>query len=260
MTPSKAFFIALTFIAAGDLVRALLPAQQVDVDLLEPGFIYRHVRLIGLPHLELARGYTIRTYRGYSGSAVFDELISVKPWALVPLNRPERAGGKLVVAEIPLGPEGLPIDFDPNAIEFEGLAGPFPEEVADVAEFDSGYRITRLQVGGAPSRILSLVFLAWSACFLWLVIGREKLPPRSTGLSRVTFLAAVPFLLWLVVMRLRATPEANEVATWASVLILSSMIIGMAFVVRKTPSSHVGPALSEDAYRAALEAQDRVQR
>ena len=70
MTPSKAFFVALTVIAACDLTRALLPATEVDDDDLVPGFFYRHVKLIGLPHLESASSYVMQIHR----SATFHDL------------------------------------------------------------------------------------------------------------------------------------------------------------------------------------------
>ncbi len=73
--------------------------REVQADEFSARFFHEHVKLIGLAHFDDTLTYEIvhTDERSFFGRPV-----KVEPYALLPLNRPERSEGSLVLAEVPL--------------------------------------------------------------------------------------------------------------------------------------------------------------
>ena len=156
-------FLLFGLVDLGRTLAARTPTL-VPADAYEAGFSREHITAHGLAHLEAGIAYNISTY---SQHQVFGKPIKVEPFALLPLNVPERSEGRVLLAEVPLDSEGqLPDDLlDRDRFEFTGLAGLLPGDLHRIVakDFAPGTRFSRVQVRIGPPRIAK-AGMSQSAC------------------------------------------------------------------------------------------------
>ncbi len=252
--------ICIAVLSAADLGRCVLPATPIDIDTYRPSFFYRYVKATGIAHIEDASSYEHVWYYGHANSLLpmgERDIVKREPWLLVPLNRPDRAEGLLVLAELPLGQGKLPPDFDPQEIEFEGLLGPMPSDVLKVVKgsVPAATLVTRLQVGLRPSPWISLAVLGWA--LLTARLGRKLDQGEAGMLSWASLLVGGTYLLWFLGLRFQNNPDANAWSPAIFGMVMASVGHGVYLLMQGRGGES---GLSDEAYRAALESQDRYAR
>lgn len=132
MSGLRRVLLIVAAFAVADFVRSVLPPTPMDVEQWRPGMFFRRVKVEGLVHAEHAASYeNVLFYaRGNSLHPLQEsDVISRRPWVLIPLNKPERSGGLLVVAE--LAADEARSFLGTDQVEFEGVLGPMPDEVLE---------------------------------------------------------------------------------------------------------------------------------
>jgi hypothetical protein len=226
-----------------DGVRVLLARtpRLVAADEYTPGFSREHITAHGLGHIESAVAYNISTYRE---SRAFGEPIKVEPFALIPLNRPERSEGRVLLAEVPLVNDELPEDMlDRDRFEFTGLAGAIPDDLRGVIakDFPRDTKFSRVQVRlGPPSLGVSFTLMLMPALLFGVMLWRARVYEASEDahlgapqkMSGFLLLLGLPLAISVVWLRLRWDPEADSIGLVVAAFAWMLLWLPMAFALR----------------------------
>ncbi len=248
-----------------DAVRVLVSQKPtlVHADEFTPGFAHQYVTVMGLPHLEATTGYVIEKYseRGYYRTT------EVGPFALIPLNVPERSENRVMLAEVPLVEDKIPDDMlDQYRIEFVGLAGEVPEDLQAVIakKFPAHTTFSRVRVRLGPPRLAaSLSFVLFAGLvylyLLWLARKYERSEDAQRGFAQrisLFFVAiAQPCLLSIMWLRLRLDPEAESIGLIAAGFLLQAFFLSFAFMRRDWLAAGSEDEKEEDSEPVAEELQ-----
>lgn len=225
----------------GVRVLAAQTPRLVAADAYMPGFSREHITAHGLGHLESAVVYTINTY--YEPRA-FGQPEKVEPFALIPLNRPERSEGRVLLAEVPLVNDALPEDMlDRDRYEFTGLAGAIPDDLRAIIakDFRPDTKFARVQVRrGAPRPSVSLMLMLMSALVFGVMMWRARSYEASEDAQRGVpqkmswffLLLSLPLACSVVWMRLRWDPEADSVGLVVGAFAWQLLWLPVAFALR----------------------------
>jgi hypothetical protein len=213
--------------------------------------------VVGLAHAEKAQGYRIERYEAYRGIPI-GKPTQVDPFVLFPLNVPDRAGGRLVLLELPWDRPPL---ADVEGVEFSGLLGPVPDDLLPHVNHARGQPLPmRLQPAESPSVLVSLLLFGGVAWAFRMLRKAERRGLQSTGMSRVGFvLAQIP--VWLALAaRLRFHPAANQVSTWAFVLFIHTLFFAFSLMTMRVPRAddETSAPLSDEAFAAASAAHEEM--
>lgn len=268
------WILLLPFLLFGlvDAGRAILQRspREVLADEFSASFFHENVTVVGLARLDEVVPYEIRTYYGQS---FFGQPIKVEPFALIPLNVPERSGNRVLLAEVPLVGDELPADIvNRDRFEFTGLAGPLPSDLRNFIEddFPPNAVLTRVQLSrGAPRLAVSMamilsasLLLAW---FYWRAAAYEASDDAQEGYpQRVSkFLVTLGLLAPVAVLwkRLQLDPAVDEVGPTAAAMSGLLMMLMLAVMLRgrriEQHSSEVDPE-EEPSFEAEEESPERA--
>lgn len=226
-----------------DLVRVLVAQtpRLVAADEYVPGFSREHITAYGLGHLESAVAYNITTY---SERRSFGQPERVEPFALIPLNRPERSEGRVLLAEVPLVNDELPEDMlDRDRYEFTGLAGAIPEELRVVIakDFPRDTKFSRVQVRLGPPRLaVSFTFMLMPALLFGVMLWRARVYEASDDarlgarqkMSWFLLLLSLPLALSVYWLRLRWDPEVDSIGLVVTAFGWMLLWLPVAFAMR----------------------------
>ncbi|MFO0597031.1 MAG: hypothetical protein U0228_17070 [Myxococcaceae bacterium] len=240
-------------LAAIDTGRCLLPPTPIDIDSWRPGFFFRHVRVEGISHPEEGSAYRMRVlqYAHTSRMQVFATgvVLSDTSWKLIPITKPDRADGLLVVAEFPAD-----FELDREQLEFDGMLGPMPEDVLEAVWKDLPRATTfgRLQVGRRPLVSTSLIVLAWAVVLL--LVDLRFFRGRAGVLSAIAMLGGCVYLGWFVWLRFVGDVGTDDREALSVALFAATFGLALARMARPKERS----ALNDAEYAAANDLHDRL--